>query len=485
MRAKKDKLAEQLRTTRHGWVFHFPLIIGAAVFLLPLVWMLAISVKPLDQTMDPSFDPLPRAFYIETEDGRRIQVYREKLLAERRSLVKVTRAESKGLTGSTHWVLSKNVELEKGVAELDDGQLVETETYRTRLADGDLVEVEVLREKVVAEPGYLVKVARAQFGQLEGSTHWVRAADLDEKEKVLSLSDGREVRVKEARLADGQLVDVEVLRRVEGESPLWLVREWKDEDVDTKLVSAVQTDPDRYVDCVRPDRITRSIRPMWQNYPTALRRMNFWKALFNTLLVCVMGVLGVTTASVLVAYGLAFIDFKGRKLLFVVTLATMMIPFPATMVPLFGLFNKLGWVGSLKPLWVPAWFGSAFFIFLLRQFFLGIPKDLLDSARLAGASELQILWHVVLPLSRPALAMVGLFHFLYMWKDFMGPLIYLNGKERYTLSLALQNFHTEQGGTPWHLMMAASVVFSLPLIVLFFLTVKTFIRSITMTGLKG
>jgi multiple sugar transport system permease protein len=155
------------------------------------------------------------------------------------------------------------------------------------------------------------------------------------------------------------------------------------------------------------------------------------------------------------------------------------------MVPLFGLYNHLGWVGTLKPLWVPAWFGSAFFIFLLRQFFLGIPKDLLDSARLAGAGELQILWHVVLPLSRPALAMVALFHFLYMWKDFMAPLIYLNDKGRFTLSLALQSFHAEQGGTPWHLMMAASAVFSLPLIVLFFLTVKTFVRSITMTGLKG
>ncbi len=420
MRAKKDKLAEKLRTTRHGWMFHFPLVIGAAVFLLPLVWMLSISVKPLDQTMDPSFDPLPRAFYIETGAGRRIQVYREKL---------------------------------------------------------------------VSEDGHLVKVTRAQYARLIGNVHWVRAADVKDEERISRAEDGGEVRKKVtvARLADGQEVDVEILKDVAAseESPLWLVREWKDEDVDTKLVSEVPTDPDRYVDCVSPEDITRSVRPLWHNYPTALRRMNFWKSFFNTLLVCVLGVLGVTASSVLVAYGLAFINFKGRRLLFVLTLATMMIPFPATMVPLFGLFNRLGWVGTLKPLWVPAWFGSAFFIFLLRQFFLGIPKDLLDSARLAGASELQILWHVVLPLSRPALAMVGLFHFLYMWKDFMAPLIYLNDKARFTLSLALQHFHTEQGGTPWHLMMAASVVFSLPLIVLFFMTVKTFIRSITMTGLKG
>jgi multiple sugar transport system permease protein len=290
-----------------------------------------------------------------------------------------------------------------------------------------------------------------------------------------------------ARLADGQQVEVEVLRRVavSAAEPLWLVREWREKDVDTKVVSAVQGEPGRFVAALRPEDITEAVRPLWVNYPVGLRRMDFWKALGNTLLVCLMGVVGVTVSSVLVAYALAFVNFRGRKLLFLLTLATMMIPFPATMVPMFAVFRWLGWVGTFKPLWVPAWFGSAFFIFLLRQFFMGIPKDLLDSARLAGAGELQILWHVVLPLSRPALAMVALFHFLYCWKDFMGPLLYLNDKSRQTLSLALQNFHAEQGGTPWHLMMAASVVFSLPLIVLFFLTVKTFVRSVTMTGLKG
>ena len=155
------------------------------------------------------------------------------------------------------------------------------------------------------------------------------------------------------------------------------------------------------------------------------------------------------------------------------------------MIPVYLLYRDLGWVGSFKPLWVTSWFGSAFFIFLLRQFFLGLPKDLLDAARIDGCRELEILWHVVVPLSRPVIAMVALFTFLGAWKDFMGPLIYLSDPRQFTLSLSLQSFASEHGGTPWHLLMAASTVFSLPLIVLFFFAMKTFIRSVAMTGIKG
>jgi multiple sugar transport system permease protein len=162
----------------------------------------------------------------------------------------------------------------------------------------------------------------------------------------------------------------------------------------------------------------------------------------------------------------------------------MMIPFPIVMVPTYLLYRKLGWVGTFKPLWVWSWFGSAFFIFLLRQFLLGMPKDLLDAARIDGCSELQILWHVVVPLTKAPLAMVALFQFLGTWRDFMGPLIYLNNTSQFTLSLSLQAFQSEHGGTPWHLLMAASTAFSLPLIILFFLTIRTFIRSMATSGLK-
>ena len=198
-----------------------------------------------------------------------------------------------------------------------------------------------------------------------------------------------------------------------------------------------------------------------------------------------MCVLGTVISSVLVAYGFAFLEFKGRDLLFGLTVATMMIPFVITMIPVYLLYRHLGWIDTFKPLWVTSWFGGAFFIFLLRQFFLGLPKDLLDAARIDGCTELEILWHVIVPLARPAIAMVALFTFIGTWKDFMGPLIYLNHPSQFTLSLSLQSFQAEHGGTPWHLLMAAATVFSLPLIILFFLTMKTFIRGIAMTGIKG
>jgi multiple sugar transport system permease protein len=163
----------------------------------------------------------------------------------------------------------------------------------------------------------------------------------------------------------------------------------------------------------------------------------------------------------------------------------MMIPFPVTMVPVYGIFRELGWIGSFRPLWVPSFFGSAFFIFMLRQFFLRLPKDLMDAARMDGCGELEVLWHVVVPLSRPAIAMVALFHFLGAWKDFLGPLLYLNRHESFTLSLGLQVFQSQHGGTSWHHLMAASTMVSLPLIVLFFLTVKTFVKGIAIGGVKG
>ena len=203
-------------------------------------------------------------------------------------------------------------------------------------------------------------------------------------------------------------------------------------------------------------------------------------SLIQPLTVC-----GAVVSSVIVAYGFAFLQFPGRNALFGLTLTTIMVPFVVTMVPVYLMYRSFGWVGTFKPLWVATWFGNAFFIFLLRQFFLGIPKDLLDAARIDGCTELEILWNVVAPLSRPVIAMVALFTFLGTWKDFLGPLLYLNHESQFTLSLALQTFQSEHGGTPWHLLMAASTVFSLPLIILFFFAMKTFIRSVAMTGLKG
>ncbi|MBI3829141.1 MAG: carbohydrate ABC transporter permease [Planctomycetes bacterium] len=265
----------------------------------------------------------------------------------------------------------------------------------------------------------------------------------------------------------------------------WLVREYVPDLRQTAKAAGAGGAETFYWEVVPENELERVAKPLWQNVPAALGKMNFWSMLLNTLWVCILGMIGTTFVSALAAYGLAFGRFPGRGMLFALTLATMMVPFPATMVPLFQLYRDLGWIGTFKPLWVHCWFGAAFNIFLLRQFFLGLPKDLLDAARIDGCSELEIFWHVVVPLSRPALAMVALFHFLFSWKDFMGPLLYLNDKSQFTLSLGLHAFQSQQGGTPWHLVMAASAVFSLPLIILFLCAMKTFIRGIAMTGIKG
>lgn len=235
-------------------------------------------------------------------------------------------------------------------------------------------------------------------------------------------------------------------------------------------------------------------RPIaWVNYLDVFRseKANFLLWTRNTLIIAVLGVVGTTLSSALVAYGFAKMRFAGRRVLFVVMLSTMMLPFPVTMVSLFALFRWLGehsgvaWLGTFKPLWVPMWFGSAFNIFLLRQFFMTIPDELSEAARIDGCSDFGIFWRVVLPLSKPALAVVALFAFMGIWNDFLGPLIYLQRPEQFTLALGLQNFQSKAGGTSWHLLMAASVMVILPAILLFFLAQRTFIEGIATTGSKG
>jgi multiple sugar transport system permease protein len=205
----------------------------------------------------------------------------------------------------------------------------------------------------------------------------------------------------------------------------------------------------------------------------------------NTLLVCALVVSGTICSNALVAYAFARMRFPGRDLLFSITLATMMIPFPVLMVPIYALFKNLGWVGTFRPLWVPAWFGSAFNIFLLRQFFRTIPFELSEAARLDGCSEWQIFRQVIMPLSKPALAVVALFSFMGTWNDFLGPMIYLIDQKTFTLGLGLQAYQSQHGGTPWNLLMAASAMVMLPIIVLFFFAQKQFIQGIAVTGLKG
>lgn len=222
----------------------------------------------------------------------------------------------------------------------------------------------------------------------------------------------------------------------------------------------------------------------WSNYPEGLEFISFGQQLTNTLIICLSSALGAIISCSLVAYGLARVPWRGRNALFYVILATMMIPPQVTMVPLFVVFAKLGMVNTFWPLILPSFLAPGFFVFLLRQFFLGIPQDLTDAARLEGCGDFGIYWRIALPLSKPALATVALFSFLGAWNDYLGPLIYLSDEAKYTLSLGIASFSSQYGSFPG-MLMAVSTVMTVPIIALFFFTQRTFIQGITLTGIKG
>ena len=224
---------------------------------------------------------------------------------------------------------------------------------------------------------------------------------------------------------------------------------------------------------------------LWSNFKTAMNIIPFWTYTINTVIVCVLSVIGTLISSTLVAYAFARLQWKGREFTFKCVLATMMIPFPVLMVPLFVLFSKIGWVGSLKPLWAPTFFASAFNIFLLRQFFRTIPMELSEAARIDGCSEFGIFVRIILPLSKPVLLVVALFQFIYSWNDFLAPLIYLTRQETFTLSLGLQFYQSQQGGSQWNYLMAAATLVVLPVLVLYFIAQRYFIEGISLTGVKG
>jgi len=222
----------------------------------------------------------------------------------------------------------------------------------------------------------------------------------------------------------------------------------------------------------------------WEHYINGFARIPFLLYLRNTLTICIITAIGTVLSSSLVAYGLSRIPWRGRDLLFILILSTMMLPYQVIMVPMFTIFKVVGWLDTFLPLTVPSFLGNAFFIFLLRQFFMTLPADMTDAARLDGCSELQIYRSIVLPLARPALATVALFTFMNSWNDFLGPLIYLFDDRKYTLSLGLA-MYSDQYGSFFGQLMAMSTVITIPIIILFFFTQRTFIQGITMTGMKG
>ncbi|MEZ4736185.1 MAG: carbohydrate ABC transporter permease [Caldilineaceae bacterium] len=231
-------------------------------------------------------------------------------------------------------------------------------------------------------------------------------------------------------------------------------------------------------------------RPMpkvvrWENYPDALTAVPFGRYFLNSLLVSSMVVIGTVLSSSLVGYGFARIKGWGREALFAIVLATMMLPNQVTMIPTFLIFRSLDWINTLYPLTVPFFFGSAFNIFLYRQFFRGISSETSDAAKIDGCNHLGIYWWIIMPMSRAVTATVAILALFWSWNEFLLPLIYLNSQKLYTVPLGLamfQQFYDVQ--TPWHWLMAASVVAVAPLIIVFFFTQRLLLQGIVITGVK-
>ncbi len=224
----------------------------------------------------------------------------------------------------------------------------------------------------------------------------------------------------------------------------------------------------------------------WENFREALGNplLPFDRFFRNTMIIEVAVLSGRLLSCTLVAYGFARLDAPGKNVLFIALLATLMLPAPVTMIPKFILFNELGWVNTFLPLTVPAWFGEAYAIFLIRQFFLTIPRELEEAAVIDGASTLQVIRYVIVPLSVPVLTVVAILSFKDVWNDFVQPLIYLNDARLYTLAVGLA-FFNGQFDVQMNLLMAASVVVMMPLVVLFFFAQRLFVEGIQLTGLKG
>jgi len=222
----------------------------------------------------------------------------------------------------------------------------------------------------------------------------------------------------------------------------------------------------------------------WENFAKAVTVVPFGRYLVNTLIVVFFGTIGTVVSCTLVAYGFARFRAPGLKILFLLLLATVMLPPQVTLIPAFIIFRKIGWYDTLLPLIVPAFFANAWDVFLLRQFFMGLPTELDDAARIDGCGPLGILWHILIPQAYPVIATVTIFSVLYAWNDFYGPLIYLQSQENFTVAVGLQSFnalYTNQG----NLLMAASALALVPPILIFFFAQKLFIQGVVVSGIKG
>jgi multiple sugar transport system permease protein len=226
--------------------------------------------------------------------------------------------------------------------------------------------------------------------------------------------------------------------------------------------------------------------PIWSNFKDATEVFPFWRFAWNTTAITLLTIAGSVISNPIIAYGFSRIEWPGRDKVFLVVLATVFMPFPVLIIALFDIFAKLGLLNTYWPLVLPMFFGQAFWIFLMRQFLLQIPKDLSDAARIDGANELQIFWQIILPPTLPALGVIAIFAGIHAWNDFLGPLIFLQDSSKYTLSIGLTFFQQQDSyDVQFNLLMAASALIVLPVIVMFLLFQKAFVEGITVGSLKG
>ena len=411
--------------TRTTPLIHLPLVILASVFALPLVWLLLTAIQPREQVGKIPPEWLPRQAFIEV-NGEKVAVTPALPVGSDKLLVVPESGPQAG----------KRLLVEP--SDFHDGQV----KVRTQVADR-IVEADFPAKIEQKVPGNFVIVKEwflSKYTTREPRVFYVDAASVERK-----------------------------LTPVLGNYPEAI-----------RALTASEKDKTRPLG----ELLAKSSMP-WTARGDRTKTITFLTYLSNTLLVALLSVIGTLTSSSLVAYGLSRIQWKGRNTLFNITLATMMVPFPVLMVPLYGVFRSMGWIGTLMPLWVPMFFGGAFNIFLLRQFFLTIPGELSDAARIDGCSEFGIFWRVILPLARPSLSVVALFTFLNAWNDFLGPLIFLTEPDTFTMALGLQQYQSQLGGSEWHLLMGASALLVMPIIVLFFFAQKTFIQGISTTGMGG
>jgi ABC-type glycerol-3-phosphate transport system permease component len=251
------------------------------------------------------------------------------------------------------------------------------------------------------------------------------------------------------------------------------------------LLTALKTMPENYT---FPPILLPKVA-QWQNFKVAWTSYNFTLYTFNTLFITLTSMVGVLATSTLCAYGFARLNFWGRDVLFICVLASVMLPFTVTVLPLYIIFKELGWLNTFKPLIIPAWFGGgAFNIFLLRQFFLTIPRDLDEAARIDGCSTFGIFWRILLPLAKPAVAVVAIFWFQSSWTDFLGPVIYLSSTDKYTLALGVYQYASNVGMAPVHhqeLLMSVAFAMVLPVAVIFLIAQRYMIRGVIISGIKG